>query len=220
MKAMVGLGVLVGTVMPWQLSLLFGAMMVGGTFVRAILSRMGLYTDPITKQVVRGRKTALVKGDFVVFHLGSRANRHVDGFYKWMGDAFEEMGRELEDNPDSGCLGSETYVGVTGTLLVQYWKSLDHLNAWARSSTNSHSGPWAKLMKMGRESADYGFWHEAFEVKAGKYDAIYVNCPPMLLGNCRNVELEQASGKMSSAAGRAGKSDGTDYPTHIGKPDY
>lgn len=219
-KAMIGVGLLISTVMPWKVSLALGFAMVGGTLVKAILSRMGLYTDPLTKQVLKRRKMALIKGDFVVFHIGARANRHVDGNYKWMGDAFEMMTQELEDNPDLGCLGVEAYVGKTGTISIQYWKSLDQLNAWARSSSNTHSGAWARLMKMGRETTDYGFWHEAFEVKNGKYDAIYVNMPPLLLGNCRNVELKQISGKMSSAAGRAGNSDGTDYATHLGKPDY
>ena len=87
------------------MSLALGSILVGGTLVKAILSRMGLYTDPLTKQVLKGRKTALIKGDFVVFHIGSRANRHVDGNYKWIGDAFQIMSQELEDNPDLGCLG-------------------------------------------------------------------------------------------------------------------
>lgn len=51
-----------------------------------------------------------------------------------MGDAFKEMIDELESDPSLGYLGSESFVGNTGTLSVQYWKTAKELNAWARDS--------------------------------------------------------------------------------------
>lgn len=227
---MVGFGLLLGA-LPGVMTtggtgswVAFGAgavMVFAGTLLNFFTTVLtGKSNDPLTKAVVRGRKTAVIEGDFVVFMIGARPNKYMDGFFKWMGDAMEAMIKEQEENPEIGCLGSESFVGDSGTLLVQYWKSMDHLNRYARSNTNKHASPWAKLMKMGRESADYGFYHEAYEVKAGAYDCIYVNLPPMLLGNCRGVQLVQAEGKMKSAAGRLGKTDGEDYPTNIGKPDY
>jgi len=197
------------------------AMVFIGTLSKVLTTALlGHSMDPLSRHVIAGRKTAIRKGDFVVFHLGARPHKGVDAFFKWMGDAFEEICDELEAHPEYGCLGSEQFFGVTGGLLVQYWASLDALNAYARNKSNTHASPWAKLMKKGRESSDYGFYHEAFEVKDGKYDAIYVNCPPMLLGNCLGVELASCDGQYSSAAGRAGKTDGSDYPTDLGNPDY
>lgn len=219
-RTMVGAGLLLGAYLPKKYSVAIGVAMIGGTVATAIASRLGLYTDSLTKSVVRGRKMAKIDGDFVVFHIGARPNRHIDGFMKWMGDAMGEMLKELEHCPELGCLGGESFVGPTGTLLVQYWRSLEELNAYARNSTNKHSSPWAKLMKKGRESPDYGFWHESFLVKDGNYESIYVNCPPLMLGNCHAADLVQIEGANTSAAGRAGKSDGSDYPEHLGKPDY
>jgi hypothetical protein len=229
MKTMVGVGLLLGAIpgmkagsaSSWIPFCAGAAMVFVGTLSNVFKTLItGKSSDPMAQEVRRGRKTAIIEGDFVVFLIGARPNKFVDGFFKWMGDAMEEMLIEQEENPEIGCLGSESFVGPTGTMLVQYWKSMDQLQKYARRSSNKHSSPWATMMAKGRESADYGFWHEAFEVKAGKYDAIYVNCPPLLLGNCRNVQLVQAEGTMKSAAGRLRKTDGEDYPTNIGVPDY
>ena len=76
-------------------------------------------------------------------------------------------------------------------------------------------------MKAGRESTKYTFWHESFEVKNGNYEAIFVNSPPMFLGNCHGSKIVPATGNMKSAAGRAGKTDGSDYDEKtFGKADY
>lgn len=104
-----------------------------------------------------------------------------------------------------------------GTLLVQYWRSMEHLQAYARSRTNKHNPAWKILFKKGKETTDYGFWHEAFEVKAGKYDAIYVNMPPILLGNCVGTEIVDCSGKNATSKGRTGMSAGEDWPEEFEK---
>ena len=109
--------------------------------------------------VQRGRKTALIKGDFAVFHIGARPNLNntIDNKFKHIGDAMAAIQQELEHRPELGCLGTENYIGENGqgTFTVQYWRSLEHLSAYARSSTNRQT--------------------EAFEVKDGKYECIYVN---------------------------------------------
>lgn len=175
--------------------------------------------DPITKLVVPGRKTPRIEGDFVVFLIGSRPNRAIDKFYKFMGDAMSSIMKELEEHPD--CLGTEgSFVGSAGTLMVPYWKSQEALNEYARSASNHHAHPWAKVMAMGRECPDYAFWHETFLVKDGNYEAIYVNSAPIMLGNCKGVTLEDCKGRMATAAGRTGKTDGSDYPKELGEPNY
>ena len=64
----------------------------------------------------------------------------------------------------------------------------------------------AGVMKL---SAHIGFWHESFRVHAGEYEAIYVNCPRMLLGKAGR--LVQATGKRRTARGRLGITDGTEF---------
>lgn len=162
-----------------------------------------------------GRKHAAIDGDFIVFLIGTRPNKHIDGFLKWQWDAMAAMQNELEENPELGCLGIENYAGHTGVLSVQYWRSEEHLTNWSRSKMRTHVGPWAKLAKMGRESSDYAFYHETFKVRAGEYETIYVNCPPMLLGNCRGTKLVDCVGELATTTGRMGMSDGNDLPDDI-----
>lgn len=224
MSFVVGMGVPLGALAMHygglRAAVLTSVPLIAPTLYKIAGIAFGFYDLPMRKLVVPGRQTAIRKGDFVVFHIGAAPNRKIDSFFKWMGDAMSEIQLELEEHPEYGCLGTENYVGTTGTLAVQYWESLEALNAYARNSGNRHKSPWAKLMKMGKEKPDYGFWHETFLVKDGSYETIYVNCPPMLLGNARGVTLEPCRGKYQSAAGRSGLSDGSDYPTHIGAPNY
>ena len=188
-KSMVGAGILIGAYLPKKYAVTAATLMLSGTVMMSVATRLGLYDDPVTKQVVRGRKMADIQGDFVVFHIGARPNRAIDGFFKWTGDAMDAMLKELEEHPELGCLGGERFFGTIGPMTVQYWKSIEHLNAYARNKNNQHASPWAKLMKKGRESPDYGFWHETFIVKAGQYESVFVNCPPMMLGNCHGADL-------------------------------
>eukprot|EP00978_Attheya_sp_CCMP212_P009622 scaffold22817_cov34-Attheya_sp.AAC.2 len=77
--------------------------------------------------------------DYVVFLIGSRANKCIDPFYKWMGDAFKSTNDELETaDPSLGYLGSKMFVGATGTCIIQYWRSANDLNAYVRNSSKKH----------------------------------------------------------------------------------
>lgn len=67
------------------------------------------------------------------------------------------------------------------------------------------------MMGIFCKTTDYGIWHEAFEVKAGKFDTIYGHCPPMMLANCHEVQLRDCKEQHASR----GKTDGSDYPTDI-----
>jgi hypothetical protein len=161
-----------------------------------------------------GRRAARTKKDFVVFLIGIRPN------FPWKlspnlldaGKAMEEIQKELKGKPEIGCLGSESFVGShthsSTLLLVQYWESADHLEKYAQSSSNSHYGPWKKLMILGKKSPELGFWHETFVVRNGDYEAIYVNCPLFGLANARGVSTEAAARGLSTMRGRLGKGVG------------
>jgi Domain of unknown function (DUF4188) len=226
-RTMIGVGFLLGSLFVHFVGLSLTAALVVSALLllpqayKLVGVLVGFYDPPLRKLVIPGRHTAIVReGNFVVFHIGAMPNRSIDMFFKWMGDAMNEMQKELEEHPEYGCWGIENYIGATGTLSIQYWESLEALNGYARNASAKHKSPWAKLLKKGRESADYGFWHETFLVQNGKYETIYNNCPPMLLGNARGVSLVPARGKYQSAAGRSGDSDGTDYPKDVGFAAY
>lgn len=173
-------------------------------------------------KIMTGRRAARVlpsstdnkDEDVVVFLIGIRLNhpwKLTNNFAK-AGRAMSEIEQELRDHPETGCLGSESFVGshTSGStlLLVQYWKSSEHLEKYAQSSSNKHYGPWRRLMILGKKSIELGFWHETFVVRGGDYEAIYVNCPLFGLANARGVVSEPASRMRSTMRGRLGKGVG------------
>lgn len=79
----------------------------------------------------RERLTATHDGDFVVFLIGMRVNRPLQ-VHKWLpgAAAMPRMIRELRGQPASGFLHAEMWFSKT-IVLVQYWRSLDQLLAYA-----------------------------------------------------------------------------------------
>ena len=80
---------------------------------------------------------------FVVFLIGMRFNR-LWKVHKW-GPALLAMPRmiaELERRPELGFLGGEMWFGRT-VLMVQYWRSFEHLEAYAKARDNAHLPAWA-----------------------------------------------------------------------------
>ena len=87
-------------------------------------------------KLIERRVTADVEGDFVVFLIGMRINR----FWKpgkWLPvlTAMPKMVRELEAAPDAGFLGfTMCWAGPRSPTLIQYWRSFEHLERYARRS--------------------------------------------------------------------------------------
>ena len=162
-------------------------------------------------RVIDKRVTAEIEGDFVVFLIGMRINRfwRVD---KWapVFVAMPRMIKELERAPESGLLGASFYVaGPRSPLVVQYWRSFEHLEGYARSRDARHWPAWVAFNKRVGSSGDVGIWHESYLVPAGSYDCVYNNLPPTGLGAASR--LVPAAGRKATAAGRAGVHDAS-YP--------
>jgi hypothetical protein len=162
-------------------------------------------------QVIPKRVTAAIEGDFVVFLIGMRINK-VWKVWKWLPTvvAMPRMLRELERNADSGFLGAEQYFGSPRRpMLVQYWRSFEHLETYARSRDAAHWPAWVAFNKRIGSDGDVGIWHETYLVPAGRYDCVYNNMPPIGLGTA--TSLVPAAGRRATAAGRAGIRDES-YP--------
>ena len=158
-------------------------------------------------RIISKRVTAEIEGDFVVFLIGMRINK----FWKpWKWDpitaAMPRMIRELEQHPEAGCLGArDLLAGPRSPVLVQYWRSFEHLEAYARSHDAEHWPAWVAFNKRVGSSGDVGIWHETYLVPAGRYDTVYNNMPPTGLGAF--TKLVPAAGRKASAASRAGVRD-------------
>jgi Domain of unknown function (DUF4188) len=158
-------------------------------------------------KVIAKRVTADVEGDFVVFLIGMRINK-LWKVWKWLPvfAAMPKMLRELEGRPESGFLGANGYLGSPRRpMLVQYWRSFDHLEAYARGKDAAHWPAWVAFNKRVGSSGDVGIWHETYLVPAGAYDSVYNNMPALGLGAA--ARLVPAAGRKATAAGRAGIRD-------------
>jgi hypothetical protein len=152
-------------------------------------------------KVIPERMSAEIDGDFVVFAIGMRINKPWK-VHKWLPTflAMPRMLKELQARPESGFLGSIS----GGTLIVQYWRSFDHLEAYARSQDHEHWPAWVSFNKRMRASrGDVGIWHETYLVRAGQYETVYSGMPPWGLGKAGT--LVPAAGRKESARGRVEK---------------
>lgn len=160
-------------------------------------------------KIISERVTADVDGDFVVFRIGIRINAFWK-VHKWLPVflAMPRMLRELEKDPESGLLGYQSHFGIRNHMLLQYWRSFDHLREYARDSDSEHLPAWERFNQEVGSDGDVGIWHETFLVRDGEYETIYNNMPPFGLGNV--AELVPASGRSETAAGRLGRIEGDD----------
>ena len=148
------------------------------------------------------RVSGRIDGDFVVFLIGMRVNRWWLP-HQWIrvAAAMPRMLRELARNPELGYLGGESWFGRT-TMMMSYWRSMEHLMGYAKSRTAEHLPAWRSFNKLVGTNGDVGIWHETYRVRAGDYESIYVNMSPFGLG--RAGSLVEASGKRETAQGRLG----------------
>ncbi len=158
-------------------------------------------------QVIDRRVTAEMEGDFVVFLIGMRINR-LRRVARWLPVfmAMPRMIRELERTPGSGLLGAKLYLsGPRTPMVVQYWRSFEQLEAYARSRDNAHWPAWVAFNKRIGSNGEVGIWHETYLIPAGSYECVYNNMPPTGLGTVGN--LVTAAGRKATAARRAGIRD-------------
>ena len=129
-------------------------------------------------RVFPGRFTARIEGDFVVFMIGMRVNRFWK-LHKWIpvARAMSPMLRTLVQNPEKGLLGLRAGWMGKGPVLVQYWRTFDDLDRFARNPTDPHLSAWRAFNHAIRASGDVGIWHETYKVRAGDYECVYGNMP-------------------------------------------
>ena len=161
--------------------------------------------------VHNARMTAQIEGDFVVFLIGVRIN-HLWKPWKWL-PVFAAMPRmliELAKRPELGLLHARTHFGLRNTMVVQYWRSFEHLHAYAVAPTQVHLPAWKAFNQAVASNGDVGIWHETFLVRAGEHESVYNNMPAYGLGVAG--ELVAAAGPRQSAKGRLKQTDGGDQP--------
>ena len=144
-------------------------------------------TPRMAKEINQGRRTARIEGDFVVFLIGARLDKlHPIRSLRDLGGmrGMPYMLKYLSERPEKGLLGFETY-GLT--MNVQYWRSFEHLERFAKDDGDPHLKVWRNYWKRVGKDPRSGIWHETFLVRTGEYEAIYGNMPPHGLGRAAEI---------------------------------
>ncbi len=152
-------------------------------------------------ETLNRRMNAVMEGEFVVFLIGFRINK-VWKLLAWLPvfQAMPKMLRELSQQPERGLLHYRVHFGFPNSMIVQYWRGFEELEAYARSRDAAHLPAWHAFNKAVGTSGDVGIWHETYLSGHGRYETIYVNMPPYGLGRAGTLVAPDAA--RSAAAGR------------------
>lgn len=159
-------------------------------------------------KVIPGRFTADIEGPFVVFLIGMRVNKFF-AFRKWFATAMAmgPMIRTLYEHPEKGFLGAQTFFNLRGVVTIQYWRSFEDLERFARDRDDPHLAAWKQFNRSIGSDGSVGIWHETFLVDEGKYEALYGNMP--VFGLASAAKHVPATGRRETARRRLG---GTSEP--------
>jgi hypothetical protein len=151
--------------------------------------------------VFPGRYTAQSDEPFVVFLIGMRINRLL-AVRSWMrvSAAMPRMIAELKRNPELGLLHAEFFLYWRGIAVLQYWRSFDHLHAYAHARDAKHLPAWTEFNRRIGGNGKVGIWHETYTVSPGQYECVYGNMPRFGLGAA--VQHVPATGRLESARSR------------------
>jgi hypothetical protein len=157
--------------------------------------------------VKAGRYTANYPDDFVVFFIGMRINqlRRVQEWLPVARAAFA-MNKELLAMPDTPLLESRSMLTLDDLripMFIQYWRSLDELEAWANSKDRLHKPAQREFFARTAYNGHVGVWHETYLVKAGQFEAIYANMPRMGLAAAGEYRNLRTSSRLRDRVGTA-----------------
>ncbi|WP_158823445.1 DUF4188 domain-containing protein [Granulicella sp. S156] len=154
--------------------------------------------------VHKGRYAAQIEGDFVVFMIGMRFNR-IFLIHKWLPVvlAMPRMLKELFQHPELGMLDARTFVSGRTLMVVQYWRSFEHLHAYAHARDKEHLPAWAEFNRRIGGNGALGIFHESYLVPAGGYECVYANMPRF--GLAKAGEMVPAVGRLETAKSRLGE---------------
>ena len=153
-------------------------------------------------KVFPGRFTAQYDEPFVVFLIGMRVNRIYDLRWLSVARAMPPMLAELRRTPDLGLLHFEPFLYWRGVGILRYWRSFDHLHAYAHARNANHLPAWAEFNRRIGADGSVGIWHETYLVARGQFEAIYANMPHF----GRATEHVGVTGRLESARSRISQS--------------
>lgn len=156
------------------------------------------------------RMTAAPPPGTVVFLIGMRFNK-LWKVHRWMPvfAAMPKMVRELERQPELGLLHARYAITGRIALVVQYWRSSEDLQAYARADDHLHLPAWRAFNRQIGTNGDVGIFHETYVVTEGAFEAVYGNMPDIFMGAALGTVPVR---KLGESASRRLTSTGPDDP--------
>ncbi len=151
-------------------------------------------------KIISQRMTVDTQEDFVIFLIGMRIN-HLWKVHKWVpvASAMTKMLNELYQNPELGLISHEQWFGRT-SIMIQYWKSFEQLESYAKNKSSKHLPAWTAFNKKINSNGDVGIWHETYLSQPGSYECIYNNMPRF--GLAKAMDSVPATGRHQNASDR------------------
>lgn len=149
--------------------------------------------------ITAARQTADLDRDLVVFIIGMRINR-LRSPRSWL-PAFRAMPRmlaELFRDPELGLISAQWFWSGRVIGYVQYWRSFDHLSAYARARDHEHLPAWREFNRVVRDNGTVGIFHETYRVGPGRVETLYANMPPYGLGAAVGAVPVKARGQSAA----------------------
>lgn len=124
--------------------------------------------------------------------------------HKWVpvAAAMPRMLKLLARNSAKGFLGVEHWVRWREVMTVQYWRSFDDLERFARNPGDPHLQVWRDFNRRIGSDGSVGIWHETYVVNANQFECVYGNMP--LFGLAASTEHVPAIGNRETARLRLG----------------
>lgn len=151
--------------------------------------------------IFNGKYTAKTNEPFVVFLIGMRVNQWWR-FDKWLpvANAMVPMLTTLYKFPEKGFLHAEFFWNMSGPVTIQYWRSFEDLEKFARNPSDPHIEAWRKFNQAVGTGGLVGIWHETYQVNPNQYECVYGNMPRFGLGAA--LEHVPAVGRRETARTR------------------
>ena len=155
-------------------------------------------------ELITERVCAESEGGVVLFLIGMRLNKPWK-VWKWLPvfAAMPRMLKELAARPELGLLSARGHFGLRNFMVLQYWRSAEHLRAYAHAANQAHLPAWQAFNRAVGTGGDVGIWHETYVVPEGYLESVYVNMPRYGLGLAG--ALFPAKGERASASKRLGR---------------
>jgi hypothetical protein len=151
-------------------------------------------------ETINRRVSGEIDGPFVLFLIGVRLNRPWKPNWLPVFMAMPKMLKELSQKPELGLMHYRLHFGLRTAMVVQYWRSFEHLTAYAHDRNQAHLPAWTAFNKAVGNNGDVGIWHETYKITPGQSESIYVNMPKF--GLAAAGTLHNATGARGTAKAR------------------